>query len=740
MRSRRRAARSATHAPLARPLPWAPGILLAATLALAYVVLRLHDTPFYGVETDLIGDFVPAAHALRAGHVNAVNFQFKGPGYPLLLAVAGALCGGDDWWAARLLNLASAATGAWFAFKIARRFLGAAAAAFVLFGLFLNPVWLGCAVEAGTDMPVFALSMAATWLVLERRDRGAWLAAGLLAGGAFLTRYNAVFLPAAAAIALATWRSDVGSSVSSPRESTASRGSCFGLYAAGFALPIALWAVVGRALAGEPLRNLNYLNVAYEIYGRGMGWEPYWKVAAGHFHSLLDVLRLDPAKAARVLGGNVGSRWWTDVRQLVPVWIGVPALLGMTLVWWRRRRALAVAAHFLFAYLVLASVFYAPRFFLYLIPFYLMGAAALLFQFPLPARFAPRGTAVRAGARALGWGVAAFLLMVSGAGAVRSLRTAFASAPSEARLAGETLRRMGPAGARVMARKPQVAFLAGMEYVPMSDAAFLLDLVRDARVRRVEYLFFSGMEARMRFRFLMLSDPGVALPGLVPVDWHQSSETHYYVLYRFTGEPVDSARFQAALLDYYAGLVARNPGEARVHWYAAAQLLDLARPREALGLLDAAERLDPRVPETVALKAWARFRLGDPAGAGRECERAISAGFTPSGILALLGTVRTLEGHYRPACAAFERAAEVDPLDASTRLQLGIVRSALGDTAAAREALDRCVALAPGMSATRDSVRAAYAAGGDRARALAMVTRIQRLRTDTAMLATGADR
>jgi tetratricopeptide (TPR) repeat protein len=740
MKPRRHATPRATGVQPAASVNWGLWALVAATLGLAFVVLKLHGTPFYGVETDLIGDLVPAARELRAGHVSAAHFEFKGPGYPMLLAIAGALSGGDDWWAARCLNLASAAAGAWFALLIARRFLGAATAVFVLLGLFLNPVWLGAAVEAGTDMPVFALSMAATWLVLEPRGRGAWMTAGLLAGGAFLTRYNAVFLPAAAAAALTASHASARRISEGAREGAVASVSRLALYAFGFALPVASWAVMGRALAGEPLRNLNYLNVAYEIYGRNMGWEPYWKVASSRFHSLLDVVRFDPMKAASVLGGNVGSRWWTDIHRLVPMWIGVPGVLGMALVWPRRRGALAVAAHCLFAYLVLAGVFYAPRFFLYLIPFYLMGAGALLFQSPLPARIAAGGAAWRVAARTLPWALAVAMLAISGATAVRTLRTSFESEPTEARLAGEALRGLGPAGARVMARKPQVAFLAGMEHVPMSDAATLLDLVRAAQAMRVEYLFFSGIEARMRFRFLMLSDTSVTLPGIVQIGWRQSSPNHYYALYRFTEEPVDSVRFRAALLSYYERLVTLHPDQARVQWYAAAQILDLGLPREALERLEVAERLDPRVPETMALKAWARFRLGDLAGAGEECQRAIGVGFMPADLLALRGTIWALEGHLQPARTAFERASDVDPLDAGTLLQLGIVRLELGDSTSARIALDRCVALAPGLSATRDSVRAAYAAGGRHGQMLAMIARIQRTRSNTAMLTSGADR
>ena len=172
-RTRGRSARRAGAAtPARRPTvawpAWLPlAIALAGGLALLALQLLRHRTPLYGVETDLLGDLVPAARALRAGHLDAVHYEFKGPGYPALLAAVGGVIG-DDWTGARVLNVVAAVVGAAFAARVATRFLGTPSAVFVVLGLFLNPAWLLAAVEAGTDMPAFALAMAATDLEIGR--------------------------------------------------------------------------------------------------------------------------------------------------------------------------------------------------------------------------------------------------------------------------------------------------------------------------------------------------------------------------------------------------------------------------------------------------------------------------------------------------------------------------------------------------------------------------------------------
>src|SRR5690242_17069808 len=121
-RERARAPARKTRPPRGRALS-APVLLIAigGALLLAFQLFG-HGTPLYGAETDLLGDIIPAARSLCAGHIVAAHFEFKGPGYPLMLAAAGSLVG-NDWLAARLLNVVSAVLGAWLSYRVATRFL-----------------------------------------------------------------------------------------------------------------------------------------------------------------------------------------------------------------------------------------------------------------------------------------------------------------------------------------------------------------------------------------------------------------------------------------------------------------------------------------------------------------------------------------------------------------------------------------------------------------------------------------
>ena len=742
--------------PPASPGRWLPlGLLAALTLALLIVVLRLHSVPGYGPETDLLGDLIPAARSLRAGQILAANFEYKGPGYPALLAGAGAALRGDDWLAARLLNVLAAAAGAWFAFLLATRFLSAGAGLFVMLGLFASPVWLRAAIEAGTDMPAFAISIAATWLVIARRRRASWALAGLVAGLGYLTRYNAVsLLPAAAIVGLMARPRREGSTAAGERAT--SGWLLLAAYVAGFGVIVGGWTLVSRVFGSGVPRNLNYLNVAFEIYGRGMMWDNYWTTAAVQFHSLLDVLRFDPMRVAQVLSRNVGIRWVADIQQLVPVWIGVPAIAGMLIVWPRRPGSLQLAAHALCAYLVLSGVFYSPRFFLYLVPFYLMGAAALLFHLPPvslraqgkappPAR-EPRsavhsrrpartGTPARAGQSVrpqrhgrtltvpawLSWALAAGALVASGGVAITDAGHLMSLNPYETQRAGELLKRLGPPGARVMARKPHAPYFAGMEYVPMPQVETFAELMAYARDRRPDYLVFTPVEASLRGQFLLLADSGVVLPGLQQITRQVYTPSRFFALYRFTHEAVDSVAFPRALLEQAVNYARKNGRNPSIQTYVGGLLLDYGQPEGALKLLNWSYRLDPGNSQTAGLAALAYFDVGDFVQAGAAAERAIARAPASAPIHALVGLARASEGRWAEARDIFERASGLEPTDPRPLLMVAIACLATGDAVEGRRVFDRCVAISPALAPFRDRTLAAFAAGPSNERALELV-------------------
>ena len=93
----------------------APGLIYLYLCVAAVVTLFAHRTPGYGVETDLLTDFAPAARSLLKGVLDVPLYQFHGFGYPLLLALFSLPTGGDFFLAGKILNLLSACTSLWLA-------------------------------------------------------------------------------------------------------------------------------------------------------------------------------------------------------------------------------------------------------------------------------------------------------------------------------------------------------------------------------------------------------------------------------------------------------------------------------------------------------------------------------------------------------------------------------------------------------------------------------------------------
>jgi len=675
---------------------------------MAVLLFIVHRVPLYGVETDLFGEYIPAVRALLAGAPTAAPYEFKGPGYPLLLALSTAAALGDAWLGARILNLVAALAGAGFAFMVVRRAAGDTAALFVLAALCANPLYVQSTIEAGTDLPTFALGMAATHFVLTAAGPRRAALAGLLTGLAILCRYNAAALVPAGLVALAL-----------SRERSAPLWRLVAAYAFGLALPLLPWLVINRRISGGAFSNRNYANLAFELYGGDMRWDRFWEEVAPRFRSYADVLLYDPGRALLHWLRNLGTRWLLDLRQLVPVWIGVAAAIG-ALVHARRAGGRAgLLAHFGFPYATLALVFYAPRFFLYLVPFYL-GSAALAF-FPRRRVGAPlgRGLAI-AGAVAV---VASAVL--AGRETVALLR----DPPVEVVEAGRVLSAVARPGDRVLARKPQVAWFANMEYEPMPQVETVRELIAAARASGARYMNVSGIEGSLRPQFRLLSETDVELPGLTRLARDVSDPGHHFTLYRVEAAGPADAVFADSLVVALMALSARDPARGDVQAYVGALLLDEGRLAEALVTLDRAVALDPGAVQPRAFRAAALFDLGRFDEAASDCEQVIAAlARPPAALHLLLGYVRIRQQRLDDAQASFAAAAQMEPATVSTQILLGASLLAGGRIEEGRAAMDRAVRLAPALAPLREAALE-WARAGDRA---GLVNLIERTRLSVA--------
>jgi Flp pilus assembly protein TadD len=695
-------------------------VLLALfAIVLLYVSLALHTTPFYFVETDLLGDNVPTAEALRHGEAAPVHFQYKGPGYPLLLAVASPLVGNDYYLAARLLNVASAVIGAWFAFLLFRSFMGSAAGLFVLVGLALNPVYVRAAIEAGTDAPAFAFSITATYLVLRGQTAWAPLLGGLLTGYAILIRYNFAFLVLAAIPVLFT---------RSPRVRAAA------LYGMGLVVPVGAWLLANWKLTGHPLTNLNYLNFAYSIYGQGTPWDLFWSDAADRFHSLWDVVRFDPPLVASYIGTIIATRWLTDIRELLPLWLGVFAIGGVGLIWLRRPGWGGVLLHFALCYLVLVSVFYTPRFFLYLIPFYLGGAAAILLLLRKPGEETPLPRSQSRPARGVRTArlvVAGTLLAFSGNLAVSQMRLLLDSAPHEARSGGVFLKAYGQPGEKVMARKPHAAYFAGMEYVPMPLVRSVTEIIDRGRQSEVDYLYFSGLESNLRRELQFLNCPGVNLPGLKQVHFGVMPVNRYFSIFEFTGEPISEIAMEESLIVVLPRVVAAYGEKAFPYTDVGAQLTLMGRYRRALPLLEQALSLDSHDFTAAEYKAKAHEALGEFALAASVCMQVIATDRSRAWFHATLGKNCILSGKPDVALPPLQEAVEIEPTNTEYLSLLGQANLMNGNPEAAARQFEAALALGPDSERTRLHAARALVAAGQRTRALILLEPAPATEADT---------
>jgi hypothetical protein len=316
-------------------------------VALVYLLLMLpialiFHKPNDGLETDFFGSYAPQARGLLVNGVLPIE-EYRGPIYPLALAGAKLLCG-DFFRAGVILSVVSAAALLGVLFLTVTQLWNRRLALWAVVIAALNPVFVRCSYEAGTDMLFAALCFATLFFVLN--DQG--LRSGIWAAAAYLTRYN-------------------GAALLLPSLFTRKRFWILGT----FAVLILPWGLRCWKEKGNFFYNKNYLNLAYNVYGEGRPWDNFWNDPNVHkqFTSFRAVVAHDPAAFITKMLTNVGRNLFNDSRQIMGIFQTILVAVGLLFLRPDRKRLL----FFLFAlwmFVINLFAFYSERFSLFLVPFY----------------------------------------------------------------------------------------------------------------------------------------------------------------------------------------------------------------------------------------------------------------------------------------------------------------------------------------------------------------------------------
>jgi hypothetical protein len=516
---RRFAGRQIAPTNMRRLLPLA---ICLATFVTLWYLSRLHPIGTYGTETDFYHLFAP--DAARLANRQFPENPFQGPGYPLVLAL-GAKITGDLFIAGKWISILAATGVAFCSFLLFDRLFGywvgiGAALLVVVSGEF--PMF---AISATTDVFFLLLCLACLASLTIEFISPAWRMwiSGALAGFAYLTRYNGMFLIVAVLIGV------LGINVFAT--DWPSRAKLALIFVVIALIVTAPWLYANYRQHRSPFYNANYLNIATEFYPElsdGMTNQEGTRKLEPVFHSFGEVARYDPGRFALHYPVNLWSSFLMSLDStLVSRLISIPALVGLAVVLINRKSkmALMVVIAAVLYFLLMGLTHWEARYYFFLMVIYCgFGVFAVI-----------RGSemlGVRGWLTILPGVLIAAMWGVSLASSWKEVKVFLSSHPMEVVDACGYLRRQGVSGARIMSRKPHLPAICGEQWVYFPSVKSI-DELKDEIVRHpVDYLTISSIEVRRRRELAVLIDPKNAPPWLKAV-W--VNENPKFVLYKIEG-------------------------------------------------------------------------------------------------------------------------------------------------------------------------------------------------------------
>ena len=496
------------------------GLVLALMycVLLGFVNVQYHIIGDYGVETDFYWSHVPQAQRILAGTLTIEDFQ--GPLYPLLLAGASFLTP-DLFRAGTLLATLCGAIALLLLHTLLRKMLRYDLAFVGTLFVAANSIFVQYSYSAGTDMFFNVLVLGALASVFARTERrwSALVLSGVLAGCAYLTRYNGIVLLIGIPTALL---------IANPYQlSMRERVITSAAFAGSFLATMAPWGIYSLIEKGSFFYNKNYLNIAYEMYAKGrMSWDQFWYQGPEKYSSLAQVVFKDPVLFTKTVLTNVVDHGLKDLENLVGWQLGIFSLAGVVVLV-RERPSPQVLAFLIVSVLffgVLLLVFYSERFSMFLLaPYVVLALKALTWQKLAQYRFWNR---IHVGAL-----IALVILVWTAARSYDFNANNISSGPREVLSIADwfhTARGTPPPGTRLLARKPHSAYYLGMELVSFPVVGTFDELLTEIKKANVAYVYFGLMEAGLRPQFQILLDPRRAPPYLRPLTYTTSPPAVLY--------------------------------------------------------------------------------------------------------------------------------------------------------------------------------------------------------------------
>ncbi len=493
-----------------RSLAW--DHLLPITLCVVYLIIAMYLGREYVIgaydNSDFYGFY--AADAKRIANGEFPQNTFNGPGYPLVLSattvVTGDLFIAGKWIAAFSASLSGLIAYYWF-----RSLFGFRTAILALPLILVAGEYALFAIEPGTDL-IFLLLCLTTMFTITSAELGVWqkaILAGILAGFAYLTRYNGIFLPVTIVTGIVLFNCF--------ELSMRQRLQVTAAHIVSVLVTTSPWLWLNYVNHGSPLYNTNYLNMATVMYGYKVNWDGVTE-AAQAFKSFGDVLFHDPKTFVLHYLSNIAktiTRSLSGKFLLFPIGFMAVAAIPLVLTKLRQRAVLVFFFSFLLYLLVMSFNHWENRYFFYVMVCYIGLASYLVITTAdwisskgwLSVRLTQIGVCCI--------GIIAFSVtaMTSNKMIVQHIN----DQPYELIAASEYLRNVSTDDAIIVDRKPHLSFMVNRKKVHFPQVKSLDELHESLKTIPADYLIYNRSTLEYRPDLKMLAEPVSTISWLKPV-------------------------------------------------------------------------------------------------------------------------------------------------------------------------------------------------------------------------------
>ncbi|HDP98581.1 MAG TPA: glycosyltransferase family 39 protein [bacterium] len=474
-------------------------ISLSLLLITLIVISNFHEIGGYGVETDFYGGYAPNVEKLLNGE--PYHDEDHGPGYLFLLIIFYFIFG-DIFIAGKFLTIVTSVLFAFFSFATIKNLFDSKLAFYTTILLML--VIFPYSILASTDM-VFAFLIALSTYLLFRNGKltnSNIIWGGLIAGYAVMTRLNAVILPAAVIFSI-IFINPEGWSLKQKLKASA-------ILCAAVLVAASPWFVMNFIYHGKPFIFEAHQTIGASFLGGGssadatFAWGAEKEIIASKYDSLLSLILGNFTTFVKFFLKNIIQYFkWLLMRlvQFPGYLLVVPGLVLLL----SRANKIQLSYYIIpiFGFLIYCIVSFIPRFYIYIIVFFLLPIIYFIFADFFSALDKKSAFRYKIISRAM----LVIILLFSAQSSFSEMKKYITTEPLHLLKIAPLLINESQPQDKIIARKPHLGYFSKLETIIIPNVDTVEQLLEYANEKQARFLFYGIIEQQASAGLKLLQHP-----------------------------------------------------------------------------------------------------------------------------------------------------------------------------------------------------------------------------------------